>query len=47
MHNCMTGCIVQCSNVVHGEDGNYLTSALECTGTPRSWARWFRNASAI
>ena len=29
MHNCMTGCIVQCSNVVHGEDGNYLTSALE------------------
>ena len=29
MHNCMTGCIVKCSNVVHGEDGNYLTSALE------------------
>ncbi|MCH8814727.1 MAG: aldehyde ferredoxin oxidoreductase [Chloroflexi bacterium] len=29
MHNCMTGCIVQCSNVVHGEDGNYKTSALE------------------
>jgi aldehyde:ferredoxin oxidoreductase len=29
MHNCMTGCIVQCSNVVHDADGNYLTSALE------------------
>jgi aldehyde:ferredoxin oxidoreductase len=29
MHNCMTGCIVQCSNVVHAADGNYLTSALE------------------
>jgi aldehyde:ferredoxin oxidoreductase len=29
MHNCMTGCIVKCSNVVHGEDGNYKTSALE------------------
>ena len=29
MHNCMTGCIVKCSNVVHGEDGNYLASALE------------------
>ncbi len=29
MHNCMTGCIVQCSNVVHDEDGNYKTSALE------------------
>ncbi|MBW2279331.1 MAG: aldehyde ferredoxin oxidoreductase [Deltaproteobacteria bacterium] len=29
MHNCMTGCIVQCSNVVHGEDGEYKTSALE------------------
>jgi aldehyde:ferredoxin oxidoreductase len=29
MHNCMTGCIVKCSNVVHGPDGTYLTSALE------------------
>ena len=29
MHNCMTGCIVKCSNVVHDKDGNYLTSALE------------------
>ncbi len=29
MHNCMTGCIVQCSNVVHDADGNYKTSALE------------------
>ena len=29
MHNCMTGCIVKCSNVVHDANGNYLTSALE------------------
>jgi len=29
MHNCMTGCVVQCSNVVHGPDGFYRTSALE------------------
>jgi aldehyde:ferredoxin oxidoreductase len=29
MHNCMTGCIVQCSNVVNDADGNYKTSALE------------------
>lgn len=29
MHNCLTGCIVQCSNVVHGPDGKYVTSALE------------------
>ncbi|MBW2497664.1 MAG: aldehyde ferredoxin oxidoreductase [Deltaproteobacteria bacterium] len=29
MHNCMTGCIVSCSNVVHDPDGNYKTSALE------------------
>ena len=29
MHNCMNGCIVKCSNVVHDKDGNYLTSALE------------------
>ncbi len=29
MHNCMTGCIVTCSNIVHDKDGNYKTSALE------------------
>jgi len=29
MHGCMTGCIVQCSNVVHGADGKYKTSGLE------------------
>jgi aldehyde:ferredoxin oxidoreductase len=29
MHNCMTGCIVQCSNRVHDAAGNYVTSALE------------------
>jgi len=29
MHNCMTGCIVKCSNVVHDTEGNYKTSALE------------------
>ncbi len=29
MHNCMTGCIVNCSNLVNREDGSYLTSALE------------------
>ena len=29
MHNCMSGCIVKCSNVVHDKDGNYKTSALE------------------
>jgi aldehyde:ferredoxin oxidoreductase len=29
MHNCMTGCIVQCSNVVHDAEGKYKTSALE------------------
>lgn len=29
MHNCMTGCIVRCSNIVHDKDGNYVTSALE------------------
>lgn len=29
MHNCMTGCIVRCSNVVHDANRNYLTSALE------------------
>ena len=29
MHNCMTGCIVSCSNIVHDAEGNYKTSALE------------------
>jgi aldehyde:ferredoxin oxidoreductase len=29
MHNCMTGCIVKCSNEIHDPDGKYLTSALE------------------
>ena len=29
MHNCMTGCIVQCSNVVNDPEGNYKTSGLE------------------
>ena len=29
MHNCMTGCIVKCSNIVHDKDGHYKTSALE------------------
>jgi aldehyde:ferredoxin oxidoreductase len=29
MHNCMTGCIVKCSNIVHDEGGQYKTSALE------------------
>jgi len=29
MHNCMTGCIVKCSNIVHDAEGNYVTSALE------------------
>jgi aldehyde:ferredoxin oxidoreductase len=29
MHNCLTGCIVQCSNVVHDAAGDYVTSALE------------------
>ncbi len=29
MHNCLTGCIVRCSNVVHDEQGAYVTSALE------------------
>jgi aldehyde:ferredoxin oxidoreductase len=29
MHNCMTGCIVRCSNIVHDKEGNYKTSALE------------------
>jgi aldehyde:ferredoxin oxidoreductase len=29
MHNCMTGCIVKCSNIVHDSEGHYKTSALE------------------
>jgi len=29
MHNCMSGCIVRCSNVVHNAEGEYVTSALE------------------
>ena len=29
MHNCLTGCIVRCSNIVHDADGTYKTSALE------------------
>jgi aldehyde:ferredoxin oxidoreductase len=29
MHNCLTGCIVRCSNIVHDKDGKYKTSALE------------------
>ncbi len=29
MHHCMTGCIVQCSNIVNDANGNYVTSALE------------------
>jgi len=29
MHNCMTGCIVKCSNIVHDAKGEYKTSALE------------------
>lgn len=29
MHNCMTGCIVKCSNQLYRQDNTYLTSALE------------------
>jgi aldehyde:ferredoxin oxidoreductase len=29
MHNCLTGCVVKCSNIVHDADGNYKTSGLE------------------
>ena len=29
MHNCMTGCIVRCSNIVNDKDSDYVTSALE------------------
>jgi aldehyde:ferredoxin oxidoreductase len=28
-HNCMAGCIVQCSNTVNDSEGIYITSALE------------------
>lgn len=28
-HHCMTGCIVQCSNIVNDAAGKYITSALE------------------
>jgi len=29
MHGCMPGCVIQCSIVFHGADGQHLTSALE------------------
>ncbi len=29
MHNCLTGCVVKCSNIVHDAEGRYKTSALE------------------
>jgi aldehyde:ferredoxin oxidoreductase len=29
MHNCMSGCIVRCSNVINDVQGKYVTSALE------------------
>jgi aldehyde:ferredoxin oxidoreductase len=29
MHNCMSGCIVRCSNVINDAQGQYVTSALE------------------
>ncbi|MAG31250.1 MAG: aldehyde ferredoxin oxidoreductase [Deltaproteobacteria bacterium] len=29
MHNCLTGCIVRCSNVIHDAEGEYKTSGLE------------------
>ncbi|MDD4238802.1 MAG: aldehyde ferredoxin oxidoreductase C-terminal domain-containing protein [Desulfotomaculaceae bacterium] len=28
-HRCMPGCVVCCSNVIHDEKGNYVTSSLE------------------
>ena len=28
-HNCMTGCIVKCSNTINDAQGDYVTSALE------------------
>ncbi len=29
MHGCMPGCVIQCSIVFNGDDGNHLTSAIE------------------
>jgi aldehyde:ferredoxin oxidoreductase len=29
MHGCMPGCVIQCSIVFNGDNGNHLTSALE------------------
>jgi aldehyde:ferredoxin oxidoreductase len=29
MHNCLTGCVVKCSNLVHDAEGKYKTSGLE------------------
>lgn len=29
MHNCLAGCIVQCSNLINDPSGSYVTSALE------------------
>ena len=45
MHNCMTGCIVKCSNIVHDAEGHYKTSALEfetltLLGSNCAVARW-------
>jgi len=45
MHNCLTGCIVQCSNVIHDAEGEYKTSALEfetmaLLGSNCAVARW-------
>ena len=43
MHNCMSGCIVKCSNIVHDKEGNYVTSALEfeiLTLLGRAWWLW-------
>ncbi len=28
-HGCHPGCVIRCSNIYHGANGNYLTSALE------------------
>ena len=28
-HACMPGCLVKCSNIVHDENGNYLTASFE------------------
>ncbi|MAE97165.1 MAG: aldehyde ferredoxin oxidoreductase [Deltaproteobacteria bacterium] len=29
MHNCLTGCIIKCSNIVNDAEGEYVTSGLE------------------